>query len=710
MRYRQENRPALRYWALGLASVGLLWAAGCASDGAVPRAAAPPAAIPAAQAVSGGSRFVLYVQPESFIDQGRAAGFRLDLRADGGELLAAVSVQQARGLKALYARLDYDADNWHAVDCKVLPGFGAAEQVLSLGIFTEPGIAYAGTVLRRWAEQPGFAGDGAILQLRFARGRAQAVRRASMPPVTLLSRAVLRWDAQAQELGWYYYNQGDYNQNSRVDISDLTSLAANFGESVAPARFAEPDIRFQVDGNADGTIDMKDLTPIGANWGRSASGGYHVYYSTDSADYPTDPTAPLNPSLLLDTVAFNSASGTPQQHKYFAYAPDAPAAEGYYWVRPFDGKEDGIASTLCEVTTAARGDWWMFGHDISHTHRSPFTGPHTATLAWKFEAGGPWAGNPVLAEDGTVYAAAQDGVLYALAPDGTLQWTFAGETIIWASAAVTQDGTVLQPIGDTLYALSPAGAKLWEFQAQDRIDSSPALDAQGRIYFGSTDKNVYALEPDGTQVWAYTTGGDLSMSSPALGPDGTVYIGSAYDPADFITIDGTLYAIKPDGTLNWATPTGAVIWSSPTLAPDGTVYFGAVTGFMSGAVAALNPDGTLKWAYNVEGEVQGSPALAEDGTVYIGDRGSNLYAFTPDGELKWQNGYGGAGSPCIGGDGMIYVGGFTKYGIYAIDPATGALVWELPTGQSVVGSPSLAPDGTLYVGCSDFFLYAVRDP
>jgi outer membrane protein assembly factor BamB len=53
------------------------------------------------------------------------------------------------------------------------------------------------------------------------------------------------------------------------------------------------------------------------------------------------------------------------------------------------------------------------------------------------------------------------------------------------------------------------------------------------IYIASWDDNVFGIAPDGAVVWTFTTGGHVS-SSPAIGPDGTVYIGAA---------DGKLYAL-----------------------------------------------------------------------------------------------------------------------------------------------------------------------
>jgi sugar lactone lactonase YvrE len=63
--------------------------------------------------------------------------------------------------------------------------------------------------------------------------------------------------------------------------------------------------------------------------------------------------------------------------------------------------------------------------------------------------------------------------------------------------------------------------------------SSPALGADGTIYVGSGVWKLSALKPDGTQKWVFPTGG-LVFSSPAIGADGTIYVGSA---------DGNLYAI-----------------------------------------------------------------------------------------------------------------------------------------------------------------------
>ena len=70
------------------------------------------------------------------------------------------------------------------------------------------------------------------------------------------------------------------------------------------------------------------------------------------------------------------------------------------------------------------------------------------------------------------------------------------------------------------------------------VYSSPAIGADGTVYVGSSDNKLYAISPPasgttGVLKWSFTAGNDVS-SSPAIGADGTVYVGS---------YDGRLYAI-----------------------------------------------------------------------------------------------------------------------------------------------------------------------
>ena len=45
----------------------------------------------------------------------------------------------------------------------------------------------------------------------------------------------------------------------------------------------------------------------------------------------------------------------------------------------------------------------------------------------------------------------------------------------------------------------------WKFAVEKRITSSPAIGPDGTIYQGCNDGRLYALNPDGTQKWYFQT-------------------------------------------------------------------------------------------------------------------------------------------------------------------------------------------------------------
>jgi len=70
------------------------------------------------------------------------------------------------------------------------------------------------------------------------------------------------------------------------------------------------------------------------------------------------------------------------------------------------------------------------------------------------------------------------------------------------------------------------GTVLWEFETGDSLHSSPAIGSDGTVYIGSKDKKLYALSgKSGDKLWEFETGNQV-YSSPAIGPDGTVYVGA----------------------------------------------------------------------------------------------------------------------------------------------------------------------------------------
>ena len=156
------------------------------------------------------------------------------------------------------------------------------------------------------------------------------------------------------------------------------------------------------------------------------------------------------------------------------------------------------------------------------------------------------------------------------------------------------------------------GQKKWEFTTGDYVSSSPAIGPDDTIYIGSYDNKLYALYPNGTKKWDFATEWSIE-SSPMIGSDGIIYIGSR---------DGKLYALYPNGTKKWDYITGNEVLSSPAIGSDGSIYFGSY----DGGLYALYPNGTKKWNFTTGDSIFSSPAIGSDGTIYIGSWDCRLYA------------------------------------------------------------------------------------
>ncbi len=125
--------------------------------------------------------------------------------------------------------------------------------------------------------------------------------------------------------------------------------------------------------------------------------------------------------------------------------------------------------------------------------------------------------------------------------------------------------TRFNPMEQTLSAANVSRlVRYWAASTSAAIASSPVV-ANGLVYIGSNDYNLYAFDATTSiQRWKAHTGNEIH-SSPAIA-HGVVYIGSN---------DSILYAFyASNGNPFWKVPTGGPIDSSPTIA-NGIVYVGS---------------------------------------------------------------------------------------------------------------------------------------
>jgi outer membrane protein assembly factor BamB len=323
--------------------------------------------------------------------------------------------------------------------------------------------------------------------------------------------------------------------------------------------------------------------------------------------------------------------------------------------------------------------------------------------------------SPVIGPDGAIYVGSDDNNLYVINPDGSKQYFFTTGNDVDGSAAIAPDGTVYFGSQDGyFYIFNVAKEFNLNFPASAPIESSPTLGAGGTAYFGDDGNTIYAVLPKPDAVhphiklkWTFSPIGIefLALGSPAMA-NNRIYVGFAEN-------DNELYALNNrHGKLKWASPIGGFS-SSPAIGKDGTIYVGT----NDAKLYAINPDGSTKWSSSVLFglPVLSSPAIGPDGTIYVGsgtpDIGAagNLYAFDPAGFEKWTfpTGLAVYSSPAISADGTVYVGS-DDGNLYAINSADGTLKWKFATAGAVTSSPAIGSDGTIYVGSGDGNVYAIH--
>lgn len=250
----------------------------------------------------------------------------------------------------------------------------------------------------------------------------------------------------------------------------------------------------------------------------------------------------------------------------------------------------------------------------------------------------------------------------------------------------------------------------WRFRTGKGIFSSPVIGADGTIYIGSADRNFYAIRPDGTEKWRFTTG-EIIDSAALLDDTGRVYFGSG---------DGYLYALnRADGSQAWrfaaddpAATRALINWFEGNVAmgPGGVLY-APNDNFRLYAVDRTN--GARVWAAKVPDQGWSLPAVdLANARLVVGNLSllpftGDTFGFDLDGRQLWKQQTKGsiAASPLLLPDGAFVLGGFDGY-VRVRDGETGDERTNLPVRDHVYASAALHPAGFVVVPAADGTVYA----
>ncbi|WP_295732109.1 PQQ-binding-like beta-propeller repeat protein [uncultured Muribaculum sp.] len=177
-------------------------------------------------------------------------------------------------------------------------------------------------------------------------------------------------------------------------------------------------------------------------------------------------------------------------------------------------------------------------------------------------------------------------------------------------------------------------------------------------------------------AWSEMAGaGYQKASNFAFSPDGQTLYSISQSTKTLLAINAITGEIRWQQTLAAATY-GAGI----AVGPDGKVYLGTEDG--AGTLYAFTPNGTVKWQASMGKAVKAAPAVTSDGVVYALCDGAKLIAYdAADGAHKWTADLSGnAGGVAVDAAGNIYAG--TSSGIWAYSPA-GTRLWQSADAHKV---------------------------
>ena len=374
----------------------------------------------------------------------------------------------------------------------------------------------------------------------------------------------------------------------------------------------------------------------------------------------------------------------------------------------------GQANAQAPVAAApTAGQVAFFRNDTAHTGYQEDALPTPLSLLWRHTTEPAPSGHasPLYA-DGVAYFGAGKHVYALHAADGRALWQFPSadadsDTVETFSGTPTLDNGSLYMGSDSgnLYKLDmKTGQSVWSKKVEGAIRGAVTVEG-GVVYFGSADTHCYAVSADtGDSLWSFATNGPVT-TAPVVAGD-SIYFASA---------DDSIYCLaKATGRKAWSEEMTGDPTNSPPVYSNGTLFVGAGSTFYAFSARS----GVTRWSQELPAEITTWPTVGP-GFVAVGTVEGGIYAFNPQGRLKWRKvmKYPVVGVPLLAGG--VFLVPSERGVLYALQADTGKTLWNYHVPASVakqqardqytqVTSAPIYVDGTLFVLSNDGSLSALR--
>jgi hypothetical protein len=309
---------------------------------------------------------------------------------------------------------------------------------------------------------------------------------------------------------------------------------------------------------------------------------------------------------------------------------------------------------------------------------------------------------------------------------GSVAWVLTS-TLPQSPPVVDRQGRILAAASGSVFAVQPSGSS--PFKRTLGVTDTLPMVATTDGFYAAIGGTLYKFDRYLTVLDQISLGG-LATGAPRVGPDGIVWVPTSLGMAR-MTGDG-IPEILSGGAASGSvafTPAGAAVWStasvlrtynlnrrgqvstssftlsgtltSPAIDANGYIYAGSSNGRLYRAGS---------WLYNTGAAISAKPVIGFNNNVYVGNAAGSLLAISPAGALVWSQ---SLGSPIVAAPAAdasrLYVPAGNR--LYALDQATGTILWSVPLGGNVDArsTPAIGANRTVYVTTSNGRLVAIAE-
>jgi len=232
----------------------------------------------------------------------------------------------------------------------------------------------------------------------------------------------------------------------------------------------------------------------------------------------------------------------------------------------------------------------------------------------------------------------------------------------------------------------------WELPGKAPLRENPSYN-NGIVYFGSDDKQVYAMDSEtGEILWKFPTGGRIS--SPPVPYKDYIYAAST---------DGSLYKINSDGKHIWKKEVGLLVQSRFAIDTRGIYLCNN-----QGLISALAHDGSIIWEHPCDEKVY-SPLVQDQKSVFIPTWDGVVVALNKEkGSINWKQKIGShflTSTPLLLEEQIIL--GDTDGMLVSLDKKSGDVKWGYQTQEQIVSSP-VSYKNRIYLASDKLYCLSAR--